>query len=188
MKTVNDKHLSKEMTRALRHKPWLYELELDEDGYVEIAQLLYALREKTYFADVTEADIRRIEAGMDKKRFQISGTKICALYGHSFDRRIRKTIQTPPAVLYHGTSARAAQLILVEGLKPMGRQYVHMAREIPDALQVGKRKGKDVVLLEIDAGKACDEGVVFYAGNDKIWLADQIPANYIQLSQMTFEE
>ena len=38
-------HISKEISYALRHAPWEYELELDEQGFVPIEQLLQALNE-----------------------------------------------------------------------------------------------------------------------------------------------
>lgn len=36
--------LSKEVSYALRHAPWEYELELDDEGWVSIEQILIALR------------------------------------------------------------------------------------------------------------------------------------------------
>ncbi len=36
--------LSKEVSFALRHEPWKYELELDENGWVDIDQLIESLR------------------------------------------------------------------------------------------------------------------------------------------------
>jgi putative RNA 2'-phosphotransferase len=36
--------LSKVMSHALRHRPWLYELELDGGGWVPVADLVSALR------------------------------------------------------------------------------------------------------------------------------------------------
>lgn len=36
--------LSKEVSCALRHAPWEYELGLDNEGWVSIEQLLMALR------------------------------------------------------------------------------------------------------------------------------------------------
>ncbi len=35
--------LSKEISYALRHAPWEYELEMDEEGWVPVEQLLSAL-------------------------------------------------------------------------------------------------------------------------------------------------
>ncbi len=37
--------LSKEVSYALRHAPWEYELELDENGFVLIEQLLNSLND-----------------------------------------------------------------------------------------------------------------------------------------------
>ena len=42
---MNYTELSKEISYALRHVPWEYELELDEEGFVPISQLLDALNE-----------------------------------------------------------------------------------------------------------------------------------------------
>jgi putative RNA 2'-phosphotransferase len=36
--------LSKEVSYALRHAPWEYEIELDNEGWVSVEQLLMALR------------------------------------------------------------------------------------------------------------------------------------------------
>lgn len=36
--------LSKEVSYALRHAPWEYELELDDEGWVDIMQLLFSLQ------------------------------------------------------------------------------------------------------------------------------------------------
>lgn len=47
----------------------------------------------------------------------------------------------PPRLLFHGTSAAAAEAILESGhLKPMSRQYVHLSSDKATALIVGKRK------------------------------------------------
>lgn len=44
--TLSDVDLSRAVSHALRHEPWLYELELDEEGWAPIDQLLDAPREK----------------------------------------------------------------------------------------------------------------------------------------------
>ena len=38
--------LSKEISYALRHAPWEYELEMDEAGFVSLAQLFCAINEE----------------------------------------------------------------------------------------------------------------------------------------------
>ncbi len=61
--------LSKELSYALRHAPWEYELEMDAEGRVPIDQLLNALHREEHWKDVQEADIQEVIAKSEKKRF-----------------------------------------------------------------------------------------------------------------------
>ena len=61
----------------------------------------------------------------------------------------------------------------------MGRQYVHLSVDDETALAVGHRKSSTPIILKIDTGEADANGVVFYAGNDKVWHADGVPAGFI---------
>ena len=91
--------LSKEISYALRHAPWEYELELDEQGFVPITQLLHALNESnSYERKITQADLEQIIVQSDKKRHEIVGDKIRALYGHSVPQNIKKEQGNPPAI------------------------------------------------------------------------------------------
>ena len=66
-----------------------------------------------------------------------------------------------------------------KGLLPMGRQYVHMSADIETAEQVGRRRDNRPAILTIDAENAAENGIKFYIGNDKVWLADQVPPEYL---------
>ena len=176
------KKLSKEISYALRHVPWEYELELDSEGFVPTSQLLAAINENgKHGREITVNDIEYIIANSDKTRFEIQGDRVRALYGHTIPMHISKEPIVPPAILYHGTTHKAAQIILKDGLKPMKRQYVHLSVDTDTAVQVGKRRDSDPVILKIDAAKAHSDGVKFYKGNDKVVLADYIPPEYISM-------
>lgn len=173
---------SKEVSYALRHAPHEYELEMDEDGFVPISQLLVALNETGHYErEVTREDLECIIKTGDKKRHEIVGDKIRALYGHSFPMRIKKNQIVPPDVLYHGTTHRALEAILKEGLKPMARQYVHLLKDIDTALSVGKRRDEYPVLFKADAKAAHQAGISFYEGNGKVVLADFVPPRFLSL-------
>jgi putative RNA 2'-phosphotransferase len=43
--STTDADLSRLVPHALRHQPWLYELELDADGWAPVGQLIEAIRE-----------------------------------------------------------------------------------------------------------------------------------------------
>ncbi len=174
--------LSKEISYALRHAPWEYELELDSEGFVPVEQLINAINESgNYDRPITISDLEHIIEISDKKRHEIQGDKIRALYGHSIPMHISKEVIVPPDILYHGTTHKALDSILNAGLKPMGRQYVHLSVDTDTAMQVGKRRDRSPVLLKIDSAAAYTDGVAFYAGNDKVVLADSIPSQYIDV-------
>ena len=173
-------HLSKEISYALRHAPWEYELEMDEEGWVPMEQLLGALQREEKWENISEADISEMISQSSKKRFQIEHGKIRAFYGHSIPLKIRKEEKTPPDILYHGTARRFLASIMENGLLPQERQYVHLSQDVETAENVGKRHDGKPCILIIDAKRAWKDGVRFYFGNEKVWLADLVPANYIK--------
>jgi putative RNA 2'-phosphotransferase len=114
-----------------------------------------------------------------KKRYELNDNRIRALYGHSMEKKIRKIPSEPPEMLYHGTSRKAATVILEKGLLPMGRQYVHLSRDLKTARLVGRRKDEKPVILKVLAGKAHRHGITFYIGYEEVWLADYVPETFI---------
>jgi putative RNA 2'-phosphotransferase len=172
--------LSKTVSHALRHAPWEYELELDDAGWVPIVALLDALRDtRPEWRTLTTDDLSAVLAQSDKRRFEMAEGRIRALYGHSVPQRLAKAPAIPPTTLYHGTSARALAAIRAEGLRPMGRQYVHLSMDPGMARQVAGRKPGPPVILQIHAADAHRQGVVFYRGNEQVWLADIVPPGFI---------
>lgn len=184
MSDINYTRLSKTISHALRHAPWLYELELDQEGWAPVADLLHGLRRHRHaWRQLGREDLEAMMSRPGKKRFEIQGDKIRALYGHSIDMKIQKEPAAPPAHLFHGTAPASADRILEEGLKPMNRQYVHLSADVETARQVGRRKSPQPVILVVDAAAALESGVRFYRGNQMVWLADRVPARYISRRQ-----
>ncbi len=175
-----DRQLSKTLAHALRHKPWLYELELDEDGWTAVSALLDGLHCRKRWHDITEADLQRIVDEQAKQRYEMTNGRIRALYGHSTDAKIRKEAAEPPAILYHGTAPETAVLILKDGLKPMNRQYVHLSADREMANMVGQRKNGRPTILHVMAIEAHQQDIIFYKGNERVWLADYVPPEFIQ--------
>ena len=178
---MTDKHLkylSKKMSYALRHNPGKYGIQLDEYGYTDLAHFIAALNRVHHLA-LTRGDIAAVIAHSDKQRFEIKGDRICALYGHSIPGIIHHQVATPPAILYHGTARRFLPSIRKLGLLPMQRQFVHLSTDIQTAHQVGSRHDSHPIILTIDTRAAQTAGIQFYVGNDQIWLADEIPAQFL---------
>lgn len=171
--------LSRAVSHALRHEPWLYELELDAEGWTPVEALVDALRRERGWAELTQADIDAMVSAAAKQRHEIREGRIRALYGHSLPGRIGLVRREPPAALFHGTSPSTVEAILGDGLRPMGRQYVHLSVDVDTARAVGARKARFPVVLRVAPAEAAAEGVPFFFGNDRVWLADVVPARFI---------
>ena len=76
--------LSKLVSHALRHEPWLYELELDDEGWVSVDALLAAVRSRGGpWENIGRQDLTDMIESATKQRHELEGDRIRALYGHS---------------------------------------------------------------------------------------------------------
>ena len=178
--SINYKRLSKTVAYALRHDPARYGLQLDAEGWVPVDDLLAALRRKRDWQNLTLDDLVEMMARANKQRYELRDNKIRAFYGHSTPDKVQKTAVVPPDILYHGPAPETAHIILEEGLKPMNRQYVHLSADETTARLVGVRRASEPVILHIRARDAHAAGIVFYLGNEDVWLADYVPPQFIQ--------
>ncbi len=179
--------VSKTIAHALRHKPETFGLTLDAGGWVELSALLTALSDRAHVT-ITEADIREIISTSEKKRFELKGGHIRATYGHSISAKIEHSPAIPPDVLYHGTSKGAYQAIKTEGIKPMGRQYVHLSSDCETAVRVGRRSDRHPVVLVVDSKKMYEEGFQFFhSANDGTWMCEIVPEKYISVMPAPFK-
>ena len=174
--------VGKEVSYALRHNPMAYGLNLDDNGFCLIEDLLKAINEKNnYNRIIVKADLEEMMSKATKKRFEIVNDKIRALYGHSFNKLIIHEEVSVPDVLYHGTTHNVLSQILNEGLKPMSRQYVHLSKDIETATMVGKRRDEEPVILEINTLLMINDGIKFYNGNDDIYLTEFVLPKYLRV-------
>jgi putative RNA 2'-phosphotransferase len=160
------------MALALRHAPERFGLALDEGGWVPVANLAAAL-------GVTVADVEAVVARPGTRRYEVAAGRVRARYGHSVATRVARAPARPPETLFHGTTADAVPAILREGLRPMGRQQVHLSADVETARQVGARRRRPVAVLVVAAGDAWRDGVAFSDAGLGVWLADAVPARYL---------
>jgi 5-formyltetrahydrofolate cyclo-ligase len=169
--------VSKYMSYILRHHP---PESMGENGFMVIDELVTMVKSQY------NVDIQFVKTVVDtdsKGRFQIQGDTIRAVYGHS----IPVSIGLPLAeisVLYHGTTQKAADRILKEGLKPRSRQKVHLSPSIEIAIEVGKRKCENPVILKIDCQK---DKVIIEKASDSVYVADFIPPELISMKNQKGE-
>ena len=179
MKRLNKQKVSRLMAYILRHSPEEFGLKPDERGFVLLDELVRAL--KTAYPDVDGEFILEIVKNDPKGRYEIKDGKIRARYGHSYPVSLDHGEDMESRVLYHGTPRRNLKSILREGLKPMKRQFVHLTTSRSEALETGRRHGRNVVLLIIDADCLRRKGLKIYRAGKNVRLVEKVPPDCIIL-------
>lgn len=168
--------ISKYMSYLLRHNP--ENLKIDEEGFVCLDELLLKLREKYY---VDKRFIIEIVNQGNRKRFEIVGNRIRALYGHSIEVKVELEEDKSVAVLYHGTTPESVSKILRSGLKSMKRRWVHLSPTKEIAIEVGRRRALKPVVFEVNAKDARRNGLRFFKATERVFVCREVPPQYIRL-------
>jgi len=128
---------------------------------------------------VTAADIEELGGTHVRKRFEIRDDGVRATYGHSFRRPLRYPDIDPPEHLYAGLGRSQAGLARNEGLKPLGRQYVHLTDDLAEAEEIGERQGPGSAVITVLATQAAEAGIRFHRPTDGIYLSLSVPAEHL---------
>lgn len=170
--------LGKFLSRILRHRPTAIGLTLDGQGWARVDDLLR--QANRHGVPLTHELLLTVVQQNDKQRFALSvdGALIRASQGHSLAVDLDLPPLTPPTLLYHGTASRFLDSIRSQGLKPGGRQYVHLSLDKAAAANVGARHGQPVVLTVL-AGRMHEDGHLFYLSANGVWLTAHVPPAYL---------
>ena len=153
--------LSKFLSLVLRHRPDDFGLQMDDQGFVLVEDIVDVIVAEDILAENVQEILQELVEEADRPRFEIVEGRIRALYGHSSRIRLDYPADEPPPLLFHGTGLQMARRIGDEGIRPAGRAYVHLSATEEEALSVGGRHADDPVLIRIDTGQAREEGVRF---------------------------
>jgi putative RNA 2'-phosphotransferase len=179
MNEQQKKKISKFISLVLRHKPEVINLNLDENGWTDVDELITKSKRDPH-QGFTFEELEEIVETNDKKRFIFNEdkTRIRANQGHSIDIDLALKPQQPPEFLYHGTAQSNIDSILEKGIEKRNRQHVHLSQDKETATKVGMRHGKPVILT-IKTMEMFEEGIEFYLSENNVWLTDFVDAKYI---------
>jgi putative RNA 2'-phosphotransferase len=173
--------ISKFLSLILRHAPQTVGLRLEENGWVNVEELIIACAQNG--RALTREELEEVVETNDKKRFSFnaSRTKIRANQGHSIEIEIEFEKRTPPAILYHGTADKNVKSILERGLQKMRRHHVHLSIDKETARKVGMRYGKPVI-FEIDTEAMIENNFEFFVSTNGVWLVENVPPQFLRLT------
>ena len=178
---MGEAKLGKLLAWVLRHEPEAIGLELDAAGWTSIDSLLAGL--EGYGRATTRAELEQCVREDQKGRYTISsdGARVRAAQGHSVAIELGLEPREPPAQLFHGTPERFVPAILVEGLIRGERHDVHLSTSAATAVEVGRRRGRALIVV-VESGAMHRDGHVFYCSDNGVWLTREVPPRYLALA------
>lgn len=137
--------LSKFLSLVLRHQPETIGIQLDENGWTDVATLTEKMNQHGYTIDFNILKV--VVETNNKKRFAFNEhlDKIRASQGHSIQIELGYSNQKPPELLFHGTNIDSVSSILANGIEYAADKYVHLSRDTETAVKVGQRHGKSYI-------------------------------------------
>jgi putative RNA 2'-phosphotransferase len=173
--------LSRFLSGALRHFPDDLGLSLDERGWTDLEALLDAAADRYEWADAER--VKAVLATDPKGRFDRAGDRVRATYGHSVAVTLASagSDSSVPDRLYHGTAPERVTPIREEGLRPMGRQLVHLSDSPEAAREVGERHAEAPVVLVVDAARLVEHGHEVVPRGTDTYTVERVPPDYLRV-------
>lgn len=168
--------LGRFVSGALRHFPEKLGLSMYEDGWVSINALAAAAARKYKWPK--KYHVYALVESDEKGRYEISGGKIRAVYGHSIDVVLDYPLYEDEFA-YYGVSPEEVDILLEEGLRPVKQRYLHLSTTLEKAIEVALIHTENPSIFKIDVAAAIDDGLNVMVANEDILLTDEIPADYI---------
>jgi putative RNA 2'-phosphotransferase len=172
-------NLSRLMTYMLGTRPDEFGLVPDRAGYITIKELLKAINEEPDTRYVRESHIREVLLHDRDSIFEIDEKKIRSSQWSVCLKSKGKNPGPLPKILFKGVRKKAYPFILKAGLLPGSRDHVVLATNRDLAMRIARRLEQHPVLLEIRAGAAHEDGIRFYAFGGSLYLADEVPVQFI---------
>jgi putative RNA 2'-phosphotransferase len=187
------RRLSTFCSGALRHFPDDAGIVLDEAGWTPLDALVDAVDRRYDWAG--DREVRAVVATDPKGRFETRGVaddaEVRAAYGHSVDVDLDRDREDDPGddvpeTLYHGTAPRTLDAISDEGLRPMGRQEVHLSGDPETAASVGRRHAAaEPAVLVVDAAGLAAAGFEIRTRGRETYTVARVPPRFLSRAGTT---
>lgn len=172
--------LSRILAGALRHFPEKLGLMMDGKGWIEISSLIESIGVSR--SGFNWLRIHHIEALVEtdpRGRYQIDGGMIRATYGHTIDIDPSDLPLAEIDIFYYPVTEEEADIIIEGGLYPTDRKKVHLSGSIEKAIEAGRVRTEEPLIIKVDGKKAKKDGLKIYHAGADVYITDGIDAKYI---------
>lgn len=180
---MNDRELNslgRIIAGVLRHFPDKLGVMIDGHGWVDISEFVEAIGiSRSGFHWLRNHHIEAIALTDPKGRYQIDGGMVRATYGHTIDVNLDDLPLADIDEFFYPVTEEEIDIILEGGLNPIDRKNVHLSGSIEKALEAGKVRTEEPLILKIDGAKAKKDGIKIYHAGKDVYITDRIDAKYI---------
>jgi len=172
--------LGRIMAGVLRHFPEKLGVMIDGHGWIDISEFVEAIGiSRSGFHWIRNHHVEAIALSDPKGRYQIDGGMVRATYGHTIDVNLD---DLPPADIdefFYPVTEEEIDIILEGGLNPIDRKKVHLSGSIEKAIEAGRVRTEEPLILRIDGAKVLKAGIKIYHAGKDVYITDRIDAKYL---------
>ena len=180
---MNDRELNslgRIIAGVLRHFPEKLGVMMDGHGWVDVSDFVEKIGiSRSGFHWLRNHHIEAIALSDPKGRYQIDGGMIRATYGHTVDVHLDDLPLADIDEFFYPVTEEEIDIILEGGLHPIDRKHVHLSGSIDKALEAGRVRTEDPLILRIDGAKAKKNGIKIYQAGKDVYITDQIDSKYL---------
>lgn len=177
-------NLGRTMAGVLRHFPERYGLDMDDHGFVDLRDFITAVQIRNKkFRFLKPHHILGVIETDPKGRYEFRDGRIRATYAHSFEVDLDLPTDNIPDILYFPTTEEESQILLEIGLKPADRSMVHLSHSYEDAVEAGKVRTDDPIILQVDTEKAREMGVVIMKAGKTVYVTKEAPPECLSIAK-----
>lgn len=189
MNTEELDRLSRTLAGVLRHFPDRFDLKMDSHGFVSLKDFVSALqRKQRRYHWLRPHHIIAIIETDNKGRYEYRDGMIRATYAHSFEIDLDLPSGGTPDKLYYPTTKEEVDIVLEVGLKPSDRKMVHLSKGIGDAVNAGRVRTPEPIILEVDARAAAEDGIIIKKAGRTVYLTSDVPPRYLSRIEVDLSE
>jgi len=151
----------------------------DREGFISIKELLKVIHEEPSMAYVRESHLTEVILQDKECLFEVAERKIRSKKRGFVPLAEQEPLANPPRLLFKGIKRKTYPAMLAHGLAPGPGNHVVMTADRDLAARIASRQDRQPVIVEIRAQAANDSGTAFFAFGDCLYVADTIPARFI---------
>jgi putative RNA 2'-phosphotransferase len=171
---IKVQNISRFMVYILGHRPDEFGLVPDQEGFVRMKDLIWAMHEEEGWRFVNQGHIREVLLSDHRRLFKTEDNRIRSLE-RNWQLDLEHPCQDLPKLLFHPVRPRAHSQALEKGLSAeSGKKSIILTGNREMAIRIGLRRAPKPVILEVSVEQARISRVDFFTFGD-LYLAAHIP-------------